>query len=126
MIESEKSSFIKSYKSEIDKKDIETYVNRKKMISFDNVVLIMSMQNIVEDIINTDFTCISDDPFDFLVAGCEGDYVVSRMKEYIGEVFIQDFIRKFISPLDKNSTKFKLISDLSVYFTEANTTTDSE
>ena len=38
----------------------------------------------------------------------------------------QDFIRKIFSPLDKNFTKFKLISDLSVYFTEANTTTDSE
>ena len=114
----DQDSFIASYKPEIDKKDIETYVNRKKLSSFDNVVLIMSMENIVNDIIETDFSAYgSEDPFDLIVEGHEGDFIVSQMTEMFGEVYVENFIKKFISPLVKNSNKYKLISDLSVHFT---------
>ena len=118
IISAEKASFIRSYKTEIDKKDIETYVNRKKLSNFDNVVLIMSMENIVNDIMNMDFSSIGRDPFEMIIEGHEEMFIVERAKEYFGEVYIQDFIPKFISPLQKNSIKFRLISDLCVYFTE--------
>ena len=49
-----KKDFVKTYKSDIDKKDIATYVERKKIRNFDNVVILESLNKIVADIVVSD------------------------------------------------------------------------